>query len=70
MTQNEIVLKHIINHGYITQIIASNYGIRRCSARIKDLKNNGVPLVSKMKKDDMGVRYAYYTFDPAVRTRK
>lgn len=63
MTQNEIVLKHLVNHGYITQVIASNYGIRRCAARIRDLKDNGVAIKSVRKKDDLGVPYAYYTFD-------
>lgn len=61
MTQNELVLKHLKNHGYITQVIASNYGVRRCSARIKDLKYNGIKINSIRKKDDAGVPYAYYT---------
>lgn len=61
MKQTEIVLKHMKNHGYITQIVASNYGIRRCSARVNDLKNMGVKVSSERKTDDLGVPYAYYT---------
>lgn len=61
MTQNEIVLNHLKSHGYITQVIASNYGIRRCAARINDLKNVGLDIKSERKTDDVGVPYAYYT---------
>lgn len=61
ITQNEKVLKHLRNHGYITQVIASNYGIRRCAARINDLKKTGLDIKSVRKTDDAGVPYAYYT---------
>jgi hypothetical protein len=61
MNQTEKVLSHLRNHGYITQVIASNYGIRSCSSRISELKNRGHNVRSKLKKDDAGVRYAYYT---------
>ncbi len=61
MTQTEQVYNHLRNHGYMTQVIASNYGIRRCAARINDLKNRGIQINSETKFDDAGVRYAYYT---------
>jgi hypothetical protein len=61
MNQTQKVLNHLVNHGYITQVIASNYGIRSCSSRISELKNRGHAVSVELKKDDAGVRYAYYT---------
>jgi hypothetical protein len=58
--QNLRVLNHLAVHGYITQVIASSYGIRRCASRISELKDHGWDIESNMKKDDAGVRYAYY----------
>lgn len=62
LNQNQFVLNHLIDHGYITQTIANNYGIRRLASRIHDLTVNGVAVRKEMRKDDMGVRYAYYAF--------
>jgi len=61
MSQLDLVKTHLKNHGYITQVIASNYGIRRLASRINDLKNKGVNINTTMKTDDLGVRYAYYS---------
>lgn len=61
MNQTDKVFNHLKNHGYITQVVASNYGIRSCSSRISELKNRGVNIDVILKKDDAGVRYAYYT---------
>jgi Helix-turn-helix domain len=68
MKQTIRILNHLIDHGYITQIIASNYGIRRCASRVSELKQDGgFPIQTIMKKDDAGVRYAYYRIDTATR---
>ena len=71
-TQNQRVLDHLIDHGFVTQVIASSYGIRRLASRINDLKKEGARVESIMKTDDAGVRYAYYTLiDPqAERSRR
>lgn len=61
MSQTQRVYNHLRNHGYITQVIASNYGIRSCSSRISELKARGINVAVQLKKDDAGVRYAYYT---------
>lgn len=62
MSQNQLVLNHLIDHGYITEIIARSYGIRRLASRIFDLKTTGVVEVEKdMRVDDLGVPYAYYS---------
>lgn len=59
--QCQIVLKHLIDHGYITQLIATNYGVRRLASRIYDLKDAGVVLDSTIQRDDSGTKYARYT---------
>ncbi len=67
MNQNQKVLNHLIDHGYITQVVASSYGIRRCTSRITDLKNEGITVSSELRRDDQGVPYAYYTMTDADR---
>jgi hypothetical protein len=67
INQNQRVLNHLIDHGYITQSVASNYGIRRLASRINDLKNEAVNIVRVMRRDDAGVPYAFYALSPADR---
>jgi len=69
-SQNQRVLNHLIDHGYITQTIANNYGIRRLAARINDLKKFGCigyDITTQQRRDDAGVRYAYYALTDAGR---
>jgi len=61
MSQVQLVKSHIEKHGYITQVIALSYGVRRLASRINDLKRDGLAINSEIRKDDVGVRYAYYT---------
>lgn len=65
--QCQIVLRHLIDHGYITQVIATNYGVRRLASRIFDLKQGGVVLQVELRKDDSGTKYAYYTMSESAR---
>lgn len=45
MTQNEEVLRHLLDNGNITSLEAMNiYGIMRLGARIYDLKKQGYPI--------------------------
>jgi len=68
MSQNQLVLNHLIDHGYITEIIARSYGVRRLASRIHDLKlTGGVDVQKDMRKDDLRVPYAYYYLPPDVR---
>ena len=57
------VFNHLKTHGYITDIIAQSYGIRRLASRIDELKKNGFIIIADIRRDDLGRRYAYYTFD-------
>lgn len=60
-TQNQFVLDHMIDHGYITDIIARSYNIRRLAARVYELKAQGVRIECERKVDDQGVQYGFYT---------
>ena len=47
MTQKEMVLNHIKKNGKITTMDAFGLGITRLSARIWDLKHDGVSIVTQ-----------------------
>lgn len=59
-TQCQLILTHIINHGYITPLVASNYGVERLASRIHDLKKAKFDVRKQMRRDDNGKRYARY----------
>ena len=51
MTQKEIVLEHIRRYGGITAAEAMNeYGIGRLSARIWDLRHDGIEIINDRQK--------------------
>jgi hypothetical protein len=62
MTPNcATILKHLEMHGPITSIEAATvYKIRQLPARIFDLKALGNTIVTEMKRDAVGQRYARY----------
>lgn len=59
--QCQRVLDHMVDHGYITPMIAQSYGIQRLAARIKDLRAQGVRIDNSVLTNDIGVRYSRYT---------
>jgi hypothetical protein len=66
MTQNQMILNHLRQHGSITALEAQQeYGIMRLSARIADLRANGISIASgrQSSKNRWGIRttYAKYT---------
>ena len=68
MTQCEMILQHLNDHGSITHKQAEDlYGIMRLAARIKDLKKRGVSIQSRMAtgKNRSGekVRYSVYSLE-------
>lgn len=67
MNQCQRVLNLLIDEDGITQVIASNYGIRRLASRITDLKDEGIEVLSEMRTDAAGVRYAFYYLPFQVR---
>ena len=67
-SQCQLVLDHLIDHGYITEVIARNYGVKRLASRVFDLKAIGAINVEKeMRTDDLGGQYAYYFLDLPAR---
>lgn len=64
-TQKSIVRDHLNAHGYITPLIASNYGVTRLASRIDELKNEGLGINNELRADDNGKRYSYYTLAAA-----
>lgn len=66
-SQNQLVLDHLIDHGYITEVIGRSYGVRRTASRISDLKKAGVDVRSELRKDDLGTTYAFYSLDGIAR---
>jgi hypothetical protein len=67
INQNQRVLNHLIDHGYITEVIARSYGIRRLASRIHDISKECVNVQKEMRTDDAGVRYTYYSLPEIVR---
>lgn len=64
--QRVLVFNHLKTHGYITDVVAQSYGIRRLASRILDLKTLGFVIDVEMRRDDLGRRYAYYTLNLAA----
>lgn len=59
--QRLAVFNHLKTHGYITDVVAQSYGIRRLASRIDELKKLGFVIDAELRHDDLGRRYAYYT---------
>jgi hypothetical protein len=66
-SQVQFIRDHLIDHGYITEVIARSYGVRRLASRIHDLRKELVHVTVEYRRDDMGVRYAYYALSTEVR---
>lgn len=65
MTQKERVLRHIKDHGSITSFEAfEEYGITRLAARISDLREDGIGIisVSETKKNRYGEPTTYVRY--------
>lgn len=62
--QCQLVLNHMVRHGYITPLVANNYGVTRLASRIHDLKVAGWPIVKQTMRDDRGKRYTRYSVQP------
>lgn len=69
MNQNQLVLNHMVRHGYITPLVANNYGVTRLASRIHDLKQAGWNVQKSMQRDDRGKRYTRYSVQPQTNVR-
>jgi len=63
MTQTQIVLRHLLDHGSITPLEAqSNHNVWRLAAVIHKLRKAGVNIASEMRTAPSGAKYAVYSF--------
>ena len=70
MSQNNMLVNHLIKVGSITGVEASAiYKIRALPRRIKDLREQGYDIADDWKKDVTGQRYKRYTLQ-GKRARK
>ncbi len=61
MSQNNQIKSYLDNGGTLTAIEALHkFGSWRLAARIADLKETGMKIVTEMVKDSSGKRYAKY----------
>ena len=61
MTQNQNILKHLIDGKGITPLKALNlFGCMRLASRVNDLRKKGYPIDSVMIKTQQGKRVAEY----------
>lgn len=70
MTQCEIILKHMKEHGEISQRDAYKYGCTRLAARIADLRRRGWVINSDMRKvkrmDGTTVYVSFYRLEDKI----
>lgn len=61
MTQVQVVYQHLKEFGTISPLEAQHvYGVQRLASRIDELRHVGVGIITHMKKDARGHRYAEY----------
>lgn len=60
----DLILDHLLTKGSITNVEAQAlYRCRALPRRIADLKADGIPIKSVLKKDATGQRYARYVLE-------
>ena len=60
MTQTDLVLDHLKEHGHISPREAMDFGCYRLAARIMDLRNLGIPIKTENEKHEGGTHARYY----------
>lgn len=64
MTQNEMIMEHFKNNTYLTRRQAMvTYGIGNLPARIKELREDGIVIVTDSMKSRTGSRYGMYRLE-------
>ena len=68
MTQNEMIVNHLREHGSITQLEAlKEYGCMRLASRISDLRKTGIKIIrlTETSRNRYGqkIRYARYIME-------
>ena len=75
MTQNEVVLRHLLDNRSITSLEAMNkYGIMRLGARVYDLKKQGYPIKAFLRigksRNGESMVYAEYRMERVEEARR
>ena len=75
MTQNEVVLRLLLDNGNITSLEAMNkYGIMRLGARVYDLKKQGYPIKTYLRvgksRNGESMVYAEYRMERVEEARR
>lgn len=75
MTQNEAVLRHLLDNGGITSLEAmERYGIMRLGARVYDLKKQGYPIKTFLRigksRNGESMVYAEYRMERREEARR
>lgn len=75
MTQNEAVLRHLLDNRSITSLEAMNkYGIMRLGARVYDLKKQGYPIKTFLRigksRNGESMVYAEYRMERREEARR
>lgn len=75
MTQNEAVLRHLLDNRSITSLEAMNkYGIMRLGARVYDLKKQGYPIKTFLRigksRNGESMVYAEYRMERVEEARR
>lgn len=62
LSQNEVILNHLINGGTLSRLEALfSYHIQNVTARVRDLRMRGIPVITTIKVDPQGAEYAEYS---------
>lgn len=65
MTQVQTIVQHLQKAGSISPLEARHvYGIERLASRIDELRQSGHSIVTRIKRDARGKRYAEYSYAP------
>jgi hypothetical protein len=65
MSQRQTIISHMKRYGSISPLEARHvHGIERLASRIDELRQEGFQIVTTMKRDAKGKRYASYEFAP------
>jgi hypothetical protein len=69
--QKHTIFEHLKIRGSISQVEAQEvYRIRRLAARISEMKSDGYPIMTVMKKDLSNQKYAKYYLTPITTRNK
>jgi hypothetical protein len=67
VSQNQVLLKHLRSNEYITQLEAIGlYRVFNLKGRIDELRKAGHDIVTDMRTDATGKRYARYVYRAAA----